>query len=167
MSLSCGETLSRAFSLSDTPQKLEKNGGVRVRVHHSRSDTDLGARTCPQLLPPCRQYVHLPNFDVASDAFVTLRDLLTRNKAVASEVCGGSFYGTWRGPRSGVRVLGNGVGMGLTCRIRKGFVGFTKVVRAVCVSRATVQSEAPSLHLCRPWEICIHLLVLWAFLIRR
>jgi calcium binding protein 39 len=30
-------------------------------------------------------YVHLPNFDVASDAFATLRDLLTRNKAVASE----------------------------------------------------------------------------------
>ena len=32
------------------------------------------------------QYVHLPNFDVASDAFVTLRDLLTRNKTVASDV---------------------------------------------------------------------------------
>jgi Mo25-like len=30
-------------------------------------------------------YVHLPNFDVASDAFATLRDLLTRNKGVASE----------------------------------------------------------------------------------
>eukprot|EP00611_Tribonema_gayanum_P003087 TRINITY_DN12413_c0_g1_i4.p1 TRINITY_DN12413_c0_g1~~TRINITY_DN12413_c0_g1_i4.p1 ORF type:complete len:329 (+),score=137.67 TRINITY_DN12413_c0_g1_i4:121-1107(+) len=30
-------------------------------------------------------YVHLPNFDVASDAFATLRDLLTRNKAAASE----------------------------------------------------------------------------------
>lgn len=32
------------------------------------------------------QYVHLPNFDVASDAFVTLRDLLTRHKTVASDV---------------------------------------------------------------------------------
>lgn len=30
-------------------------------------------------------YVHLPNFDVASDAFATLRDLLTRNKGAASE----------------------------------------------------------------------------------
>lgn len=35
---------------------------------------------------PRVQYVHLPNFDVASDAFVTLRDLLTRNKTVASDV---------------------------------------------------------------------------------
>lgn len=38
-----------------------------------------------------KQYVHLPNFDVASDAFVTLRDLLTRNKAVASEVSSFTF----------------------------------------------------------------------------
>ncbi|CAM9456751.1 unnamed protein product [Chrysoparadoxa australica] len=30
-------------------------------------------------------FVHLPNFDVASDAFATLRDLLTRNKLMASE----------------------------------------------------------------------------------
>jgi calcium binding protein 39 len=32
-------------------------------------------------------YVHLPNFDAASDAFNTLRDLLTttRNKTIASE----------------------------------------------------------------------------------
>lgn len=32
-------------------------------------------------------YVHLPNFDVSSDAFNTLRDLLTttRNKSIASE----------------------------------------------------------------------------------
>ncbi|CAM9213386.1 unnamed protein product [Ascophyllum nodosum] len=37
------------------------------------------------------QYVHLPNFDVASDAFVTLRDLLTRNKSVASEFLSQKF----------------------------------------------------------------------------
>lgn len=37
------------------------------------------------------QYVHLPNFDVASDAFVTLRDLLTRNKVVASEFLKNKF----------------------------------------------------------------------------
>ncbi|CAM9805136.1 unnamed protein product [Phaeothamnion confervicola] len=30
------------------------------------------------------KYVHLPNFDVASDAFATLRDLLTRNKQASS-----------------------------------------------------------------------------------
>ncbi|CAM9153154.1 unnamed protein product [Choristocarpus tenellus] len=37
------------------------------------------------------QYVHLPNFDVASDAFLTLRDLLTRNKQVASEFLSEKF----------------------------------------------------------------------------
>ncbi|CBN80051.2 conserved unknown protein (Partial), partial [Ectocarpus siliculosus] len=37
------------------------------------------------------QYVHLPNFDVASDAFVTLRDLLTRHKAVASDFLAQKF----------------------------------------------------------------------------
>eukprot|EP00903_Cladosiphon_okamuranus_P021849 g20086.t1 len=37
------------------------------------------------------QYVHLPNFDVASDAFVTLRDLLTRNKTVASDFLAQKF----------------------------------------------------------------------------
>ena len=30
-------------------------------------------------------YVHLPNFDVASDSFATLRDLLTKHKAVAAD----------------------------------------------------------------------------------
>lgn len=35
----------------------------------------------------CDNYVHLPNFDIASDAFNTLRELLvsTKNKALASE----------------------------------------------------------------------------------
>ncbi|CAM9411073.1 unnamed protein product, partial [Scytosiphon promiscuus] len=36
-------------------------------------------------------YVHLPNFDVASDAFVTLRDLLTRHKTVASDFLASKF----------------------------------------------------------------------------
>jgi calcium binding protein 39 len=36
-------------------------------------------------------YVHLPNFDVASDAFSTLRDLLTRDKAVASKFLNASY----------------------------------------------------------------------------
>jgi calcium binding protein 39 len=31
------------------------------------------------------RFVHIPSFDVASDAFTTLRDLLTRKKSVASE----------------------------------------------------------------------------------
>lgn len=30
-------------------------------------------------------YVHLPNFDVASDSFATLKDILTRHRAVAAE----------------------------------------------------------------------------------
>lgn len=30
-------------------------------------------------------YVHLPNFDVASDSFATLKDILTRHRTVAAE----------------------------------------------------------------------------------
>jgi len=43
-------------------------------------------------------FVHQPNFDVASDAFNTLRDLLTcpRNKAIASEFLETNFEKTFR-----------------------------------------------------------------------
>ncbi len=30
-------------------------------------------------------YVHLPNFDVASDSFATLKDVLCRHRSVAAE----------------------------------------------------------------------------------
>ena len=39
----------------------------------------------PYVWPFFDTYVHLPNFDVASDSFATLRDLLTKHKNVAGE----------------------------------------------------------------------------------
>ncbi len=37
------------------------------------------------------EYVHMPNFDVASDAFVTLGDLLTRHKTVVFDFLSSNF----------------------------------------------------------------------------
>ncbi|TFJ80095.1 hypothetical protein NSK_008652 [Nannochloropsis salina CCMP1776] len=39
----------------------------------------------PHVWPFFDTFVHLPNFDVASDSFATLRDLLTKHKTVAAE----------------------------------------------------------------------------------
>ena len=68
---------------------------VRESIRH-----DAIARTLlysPQLWSFFDSYVHQPNFDVASDAFNTLRDLLVsaRNKPMAAEFLDTHFQQTF------------------------------------------------------------------------
>ncbi len=69
---------------ADPTTALPSGGMVRECVRH----TDLYRRllnNTPEVWDFFAKYVHLPNFDVASDAFSTVRELLTRDKAVAAE----------------------------------------------------------------------------------
>lgn len=59
-------------------------------------------------------YVHLPNFDVASDSFATLKDILTRHRAVAAEFLEKEYDHV--SPCSGLLGFGLGVGVITTHR---------------------------------------------------